>query len=76
MNRPDDWIRLGAYITNIGPPYNEEVNTVVSETETDFVEGTTTIQTGWGDYDIMGSILDEKKGIVSKRANWEWQMWG
>jgi hypothetical protein len=78
INRPEPSIDLGVYLTEIDASGNAEpVNTVVTEVKTDFARtGETTITTGWGDYDIMGAIVDEKKGIASKRANWEWATWG
>lgn len=76
FNRPDELVKLGALIKRINAPYNQAVNTVVTEIDIDFGRsGETKVQTGWGDYDLMGAVLDEKKGIASQRANMEWSTW-
>lgn len=65
----DNWVALGALLTNIAGQYNEQVNTVVSSVETDFQTKVIEYQTGWGNFDLVGAMLDERKGMASRGAN-------
>jgi hypothetical protein len=65
----DNWVDLGSLLTSIQGQYNEDVNTIVSSVETDFATGTIKYMTGWGDFDVMGAMVEDRKGLASRRAN-------
>lgn len=65
----DNWAELGVLLTTIGGQYQEEANTVISSVETDFQTKVIEYRSGWGDFDLVGAMLDQQKGLGSKRAN-------
>ena len=69
LKKIDNHVELGALLTEVTGQYSEPINTVVSSAETDFRTGTITYQTGWGEFDVIGGMLDERRGLASRRAN-------
>lgn len=65
----DNHAPLGSLITSIEGQYQEDVNTILSSIETDFESRTMKYQTGWGEFDVVGALVEDKKGIASRRAN-------
>jgi hypothetical protein len=69
LKKVDNFAVLGSLLTTISGQYNESVNTVISSVETDFRSSTMEYQTGWGEFDVIGGMLDERRGMASRRAN-------
>jgi hypothetical protein len=68
LKRIYNYTDVGVLLTSIQGQYNEPVNTIVSSVATDFTTHTIEYGTGWGAFDVVGELIEDKKGMASRRA--------